>query len=826
MLFKSQAPNADAKKHALSLRSSSELHGYQITLGVSRSLLRRLRDATFYLLLAYLALMTLPLAFNSTSTGLDASWSFATNYLPNSVYKYGPDVIFTYGPLGFICWPENVNSNLSVALAVRLLVWALLIAELIISYRRRRFSTFSCLLVVLALIVAQPVLTFLFDYMLVATALLLIVRDHPEAQRFWSGTLPLSVLVSLVFLAKASGFLTVMPAFLLYFALAYWQERTKPSRASLLRLSCVMTAPFIAYLLYDPSLGGLWAYVTATANIVSGYNDAMSNYGLPPDDLSLGGFVTLLLGFAAYAAWRKWLRLDAIACVTMALFVALKHGIVSSGHEVFFYGFGLVLFAILLLKCRGAKAVNVVGGATFAALSVLSLVGMDPSWKALSLPRWSLSPHLDQIGKLLRWKETIAFVAAQTEANLRADVLPDSVLARIRGAPVVIFPWELAYAPANHLNLVPLYTLQSYSAYTSVLDRATADHLDRTPRDTRILLEWKGLDERHPLLDVPATWEAIYSGFKAELAESGLLLLRKRDRPVAFNFKPLTQTIGDVRRWQDVPDRQHAVSVGITFSPTLVGIGQRLVYKINPVYMEFETDRGLRRRFRVVPDVLRHPFVINCLPLSGADLKSLVFENVCQDKIRRFRLSGEGLDSYSSSVEVAFAEDPAALVQFAGESGPDSKGAAALPETTSSAPGSGASFGDEVALSQYSIRNNSGHTEVELHWKALRRPSANYVVFVHALDSKGGIAFQFDHELKNASDLATSSWREGDAVTDWFSPDPPRNCAPGVYPLRLGLYVAKPFRIVPLTQSTLPRPVDDDWKTRAVLITNLECKSR
>ena len=747
------------------------------------------------------------------------------NYLPDSIYKYGPDVIFTLGPLGFIFSPENVNSNLAVALPVRLLVWALLIAELIIFYRRRRFSTFVYFLAVLALVVAQPVLTFLFDYMVVATALLLIVRDHPEAQRFWSGTLPLSALVSLVFLAKASAFLTVMPAFLLYFALAYWQDRSKPSRASWLRFGVVAIAPFLAYLLYNPSVRGLWMYVTASANVVSGYNDAMSSEGLPADYLSLGAFAILLLGFAAYAAWRRWLRLDAIACVTIAFFVGMKHGLVMSDHEVFFYGFGLVPFAILLLKCRPVKAVNVWGGATFAALSILSLVGMNPAWKALSLPRWTLSPHLDQIDRLFHWKESVALVAAQTDANLRADALPGALLARIRGAPVVVFPWELSYAPANHLNWVPLYTLQSYAAYTNVLDLRTAERLRKAPRDTRILLEWKSIAERHPLLDVPATWEAIYSGFEGELAASDRLLLKKRERPTAFNFNPLKRTSSDVHQWQDVPSREHAVRVGITLSPTLLGIGERLLYKINPVYMELETDRGLLGRFRVVPDVLRYPFVINCLPFSRADLESLVFDNVCREKIRRFRLSGNGLDAFSSSAEVAFAEDPAARLQFDGENVDASKGAAAVMRTISSPSASSAGFGDEVALSQYSVRSDSRHTEVELHWKALRRASADYVVFVHALDSKGGVAFQFDHELKNASGLRTSSWVAGDTVTDSFSADPPWTCVPGGYALRLGLYVSSPFRIVPVTRNTFPRP-SDDRKDRAVsvLITNVECK--
>jgi hypothetical protein len=782
----------------------------------------RLRDLTFYLLLAYLALMTLPLAFNATSTGLDPSWSYATNYFPGSVYKYGPDVIFTYGPLGFICWPENVDWKLSIAIALRLLVWAVLIAQLSIAYRRRRLAPFLCFLAILSLILAQLVLNYLFDYMLVTAALLLIVRAPPEGQRFWSGTLPLSLLVSLLFLAKASGYMTLMPAFFLYFAVAHWRQRVRPTRASLLRFGCVAIAPFPAYLFYNASLRGLWVYITATASIVSGYNDAMSTYGLPSDYLSLGCFVILLLGFGIYAVWRKWLKPEVLACVAISFFVAMKQGIVRTDHEGFFYGFSFVLFAILVLKCNTGNAACTTGAATFAVLGVLGLIGMDPVLKALSVQQWSPSPHFERVGKLFHWRETLASVAEQTKANLRADALPDSLLTQIHGAPVAVFPWELAFGPANHLNLAPLYTLQSYAAYTNRLDRATADHLRKAPGDMRLLVEWKSIDERHPLLDVPATWEAIYTGFKPDMAASGLLLLQKRDRPTAFAFNSLKQTLSDVRQWQDVPDRDHAVDVSIAFSPTLVGIGQHLVYKINPVYIEFEVDRGMPRRFRVIPDVLRYPFVVNCLPLSGADLESLLFGNVCEEKIKRFRFSGEGLSSFSPSAQITFAEDPAARLQFAVENSAESKGA--VTENVGR-PDVSATFGHEIALSRYSILNKNGHTQVELYWTALRKPSADYAVFIHALDSKGAIGFQFDHQLKNMLGLSTTSWVEGETVRDSFTVDPPLTCVPGAYTLRLGLYVVKPLSILPLTQATLPRPTDD-WRNRAVLIPGVECRPR
>jgi hypothetical protein len=926
---------------------------YEITFGMPRQVLLRLQHVAFYLLLLYAALLTVPLVFHGLGTGLDPSGSFAINHFAMSDYKYGPDIIYNYGPLAFACFTENVGWNLPVALVLRTLVWAVLITELARAYRRQRFAPLTCFLAVLSVIVAQPVLGYLFDYLLASATVLFIIRDHPEAQKFFRGTLPLSMLLSLAFLDKASVYLMLMPGALLFFALTYWREQSKPSRASMLRCGWVAIAPFVAYLVYNPSVTGLWAYITSDAKIIGGYSEAMSTPGLPPDYRRLGTFVVLILGFAVCAVWRKWLKIEVFACVMMALSASIKHGIVSVDHEMFIYGFGLVLFGILVLECRRVKAATVAGAATWALVCILSLAGVNSLRKDLSLLRWNLAPQFERIGKLFHWRESVASMAAQTEANLRADALPDSLLARIHGAPVVVFPWELAYGPANNLNLVPLYTLQSFLSYTNSLDRLTAGHLARTPRDTRLIVEWKSILGRHPLLDVPATWEVIYNGFEGEVALPDILVLKKRDRQTAFAFKTVKHTISDVQQWQNVPDREHAVSVSVAFSRTLLGIARGLFYKIDPVYLDLETDGGERWQFRVVPDVLRYPFVINCLPLDQGGLESLVFGQVCEEKVKRFRFSGRGLGAFSSTAEIAFSEASDARLRFAAgenvfewESGargvrfgdrfllraarlvpkhnairmeldwqslaeqplkysvfvhlldPTGKmiaqadheqapGALTAPRVVKAgenwrssvqlsrkqlmgvtkigvgiweAPGTffladrgdrdwdnrrlilpvpkevsrlveappdssgpaAATFGEELSMISYSVQRRNGQTVVELRWSALRKPHDDYSVFVHALDSSGGIAFQADHVLRNSSGR-TGAWVTGDSVVDSFPVTCPPHIPGGTHSLRIGVYIPKPMKILPVTQTTLAQP-SDAWKNQSVLIPNESCR--
>jgi len=131
-------------------------------------------------------------------------------------------------------------------------------------------------------------------------------------------------------------------------------------------------------------------------------------------------------------------------------------------------------------------------------------------------------------------------------------------------------------------------------------------------------------------------------------------------------------------------------------------------------------------------------------------------------------------------------------------------------------------FGDELTLTGYSIGNKGGHTEVELRWKSVRKPGADYFVFVHALDRSGEIAFQADHALKNATGAPTSAWTADEQVTDRFFVIPTGK-PPGAYNVRIGVYIPSPMKVLQLTQVGLPQPTDD-WKRQAVLIENVTCQ--
>src|SRR5450432_918721 len=85
--------------------------------------------------------MSFSVPFESVKPGLDESWAWALNAVTQTNYIFGRDVVFTYGPLGFLMCPRPIAHNFQGAsgFAVCLqAIFAALAGVLAFSARTRR----------------------------------------------------------------------------------------------------------------------------------------------------------------------------------------------------------------------------------------------------------------------------------------------------------------------------------------------------------------------------------------------------------------------------------------------------------------------------------------------------------------------------------------------------------------------------------------------------------------------------------------------------------------------------------------------------------------
>jgi hypothetical protein len=74
-----------------------------------------------------------------------------------------------------------------------------------------------------------------------------------------------------------------------------------------------------------------------------------------------------------------------------------------------------------------------------------------------------------------------------------------------------------------------------------------------------------------------------------------------------------------------------------------------------------------------------------------------------------------------------------------------------------------------------------------LFWQAVRRPRADYTVFVHVLGADGQLVAQADSQPQSGS-YPTSFWDEGEVVEDSHPIMIPAEIPPGQYAIEIGLY--------------------------------------
>ncbi|GAB4431083.1 MAG: hypothetical protein Kow0031_12140 [Anaerolineae bacterium] len=102
-----------------------------------------------------------------------------------------------------------------------------------------------------------------------------------------------------------------------------------------------------------------------------------------------------------------------------------------------------------------------------------------------------------------------------------------------------------------------------------------------------------------------------------------------------------------------------------------------------------------------------------------------------------------------------------------------------------------AQFGDSIRLGAALVPASASRGEalaVELHWQAIAPVAADYHVFVHLVNGAGQVVAQADGQPAQWT-RPTSTWAEGETVTDRHGLWLPAETPPGAHTLRVGLYL-------------------------------------
>ncbi len=481
-----------------------------------------------WVLAGLLAVVTWPVADLAPQAGLDPSWAAGLYMAAHQGLDFGRDIVFTFGPLGFLHEPALYYPKLT-ALALVYTAAIQYCCCLAALYAARR--SFALLPALLLTFVAASVLG---EERVVALAFLIsILALDPRSPAPLRRAVPIGggFLVALELYGKLSTGGIV--AALLLVAVAGSSGRPWRGLAEF-GVSLVASLLFL-WLVAAQSLTALPTYLLEAGAVVAGYSAAME---AEDPELSweywaaaVAAVLFALAAFRTTSTWEARRRVTAMVLTGVFIFGLFKSGFIRQdpGHSAIFF----TALPAAWLAWRWRPDTRAFAALAFVLLFVtyLGVAGGEPSGVIDPLER---AKNLTRNVRTMLDRERRLEVEGRGRATIAATYGLDPRLVDLVGEEEVhVAPWDAGVAWAYFLNWKPLPVFQDYAAYSPGLDELNAEALREDDAPARVLRQIPPflLDNRFQPHDSPkATLELLCRYRVLRRSGSWEVLARGSDR--------------------------------------------------------------------------------------------------------------------------------------------------------------------------------------------------------------------------------------------------------------------------------------------------------
>ena len=481
-----------------------------------------------------IAIATWPIGTIEPTPGLDQSWVAGLYMEAARGMQAGTEVVFTYGPLGFLGLPSLYDVWLGrIAFLWSFLIQVALCASLIWAARRAFGFPLGVLVVLLVTSVATA------DPLLLAATVPCVAALFgdwtPRRQAWFAVGIGALAGIELLGSLRDGPTLAIM-------GLATCLTFSDRRRALPAFLLATVASFGLLWVVTGQALSDLGQYMVNTASVVSGYSTSMVVFGPGPwwerPAVAIGAVTVAIVCLAAARGLDRGRQIGCVVTVAAVTFLMYKHAVVREAPDRIlpFVAASLAICLALSPYVRRVIAVP----AVVVLLAFLYIGSSD---------------HLDSTlayetrARTFRTQlETMALPGRAEDLQRQGrewliseyDLTPKE-LALVGDRTVHVAPWEANVAWAYDLNWDPLPVFQQYSAYTGRLDRLNAAKLE-SPSAPEVIL-WQNtappgvanhpgaVDNRWPAFESPAQMVAMFCRYRAISWSARIAVLRRgRDR--------------------------------------------------------------------------------------------------------------------------------------------------------------------------------------------------------------------------------------------------------------------------------------------------------
>jgi hypothetical protein len=468
-----------------------------------------------------LAWLTCPVPQLAPAQGTDNSWQAGLALAQQAGLHFGRDIVFTYGPLGFL----TVTRLFVVWTGIAAVIFALVLQVLLCRTLLHVMRDLPALIAVVVTYVVGSVAPGQAEIglMIVFALTLSLLADQGTRLPRW---LPVAggIAASTLLLIKPNT--GVFAIALAVIAVGFCAPR--PVRA-LVELGGSFVVGFaLLWWATGNAIGDVVPWFRASVQFAVGYTGGMAF--IDPGRHREVRDAVLLIVVSAALVWRagegqQRARRAALALAwAIGTFAILKEGFVRLDAHAGIFFFGAAVTCATLAR-RELTRVSGVGAAIVASLWALTAVGVEPS----ALFHYMARAHGTTADvRLLADGHARNLLRADARAAMFANLrMPSGVLRDLRSHTVDVEPMETSAVWTLGLHWRPQPDFQSYAVLTPALDRMNADLLVSPRRPDRVMRVYplSAADGRNAVFDAPNAFLALVCNYRETFANGALEVL-------------------------------------------------------------------------------------------------------------------------------------------------------------------------------------------------------------------------------------------------------------------------------------------------------------
>jgi hypothetical protein len=593
-----------------------------------------------------------------TADELDPAWRMVLTWASMHGLHWGSDIVFTYGPLGYLfplaaCDPAHYGAFVAAQIVLAATA-AFLFAN---AWFAQRWP--ERLMLVAGVIFFAPALAADPVWLAVPVFALVGLHTHAAAGRqrmLWLLLVVAALYASVILLIKMSALLLILAWWLAGIAVLV---RARLRRHAIAWLLLVPFSSLALWVLNGQRLGDLPSFIASVLDISRGYTAAMGRS--PPLAYDLYGLIAVACsgGIGLWTAWRARHDLGRLACIALgacAIFVAWRAGFTRADMHVAIFGITAWLVLPLLAAKAPAPPTWLRAAGLGVALAVAPIV--DWSFKTGASHGWrdqvlvSLSSVANNI-RLLAQPLTYrpALEAALDQERIRLDLPLTRAIVGTRSVDLVGTQQGVVIINGFHYRPAPVF--QGYGAYTSRLQQLNAGAYSGPERTDFVLLAYSPIDGNLPTSENALAFTTLYRNYHPVLVEKSYLLLEKD----AASVSPPSVAEGGWKHatwgeWIDLPSPPDSVTILAARSElSLSGRTMATLLREPEQGIELELANGTTQRYRLGRGAAPGGFLVSPLVQSLDDYARL-FVGSELPAVRRFRLLPQ-----SDAMRFLFASD-------------------------------------------------------------------------------------------------------------------------------------------------------------------------